>query len=126
MRQKLSRYDVLLWCGLGLVFLWLLWIFLFRESTSGDIVEISVAGERYGAYDLTVEQQIPIEIQGEITNVVTIKDGCVSMTEAHCPDHLCMKQGRISKDRESIVCLPNQLVVTVKGAEKSDFDSVAR
>ena len=48
------------------------------------------------------------------------------MTDADCPDLLCVHQRAIDKEDETIVCLPNKVVVKVVGAkQKSDLDSVA-
>ena len=46
-------------------------------------------------------------------NVLVIKDGNVCISNADCPDGLCVKQGTISKANESIICLPNKLVVRI-------------
>lgn len=48
------------------------------------------------------------------------------MTSADCPDHLCVKKKAISKEGESIICLPNKVVVTVKSDMKSDIDSISK
>ena len=53
-----------------------------------------------------------------------IKDGYVTMTEADCPDHLCMKQKRISKTGGTIVCLPNRVVLEIVSRESSEGPDV--
>ena len=56
------------------------------------------------------------------TNTIEIKDGKVRMTEADCPNRLCVRQGWISYAGQSIVCLPNELSVTIAGTEaEADF-----
>ena len=50
-------------------------------------------------------------------NQIVIKKGIVSMKDANCPDQLCVKQGRISKSGESIICLPHKIVVTISSKE---------
>lgn len=90
-----------------------------------QVLKISVDGEVYGEYSLKDKQEIKI---GD-TNVCRIEeDGTVSMTEADCPDHLCIKQGKIKQFGESIVCLPNKVVLEiVTGDEKSEqIDSIAK
>ena len=42
------------------------------------------------------------------------------MTDADCPDKLCVKTGRISKTGETIVCLPHRVVVEIIGAAADD------
>ena len=42
------------------------------------------------------------------------------MTEADCPDHLCMKQKKISKKGGTIVCLPNRVVLEIIDGKPSD------
>ena len=56
------------------------------------------------------------------TNTIEIKDGKVRMAEADCPNHLCVRQGWISYAGQSIVCLPNELSVTIAGTDgEADF-----
>ena len=83
-------------------------------------------GSVYGTYVLGEEQEIPIVQDGVTTNVLTIRDGRADMTEADCPDKLCVHQKAISKNHEMIVCLPNKVVVEVTGSEENGFDSIAR
>ena len=47
------------------------------------------------------------------------------MLEADCPDQLLLHQKAISKDKESIICLPNRVVVTVESEQKNTLDDVA-
>ncbi|MGN0482144.1 MAG: NusG domain II-containing protein [Lachnospiraceae bacterium] len=109
---------------LAAAFLYLLGVQLF-SSEKGTQVEITIDGEAYGTYDLNQNQTIPIKKNGKVTNILTIKDGVAKMTEADCPDKLCIHQKEISAAGETIVCLPNKIVVTVIGSESSEFDSVA-
>ena len=47
------------------------------------------------------------------------------MEEADCPDGYCKEQGHISKNKQTIVCLPHKLVVEISDdSEKSEPDSV--
>lgn len=55
-------------------------------------------------------------------NIVEIKGGEVSVTGASCKNQVCVRRGSISKTGESIVCLPNRLVVTIEGGD--GYDSV--
>ena len=41
-------------------------------------------------------------------------------------DQICVHQRAISKNGESIICLPNKVVVSIEGAEDSQIDVVAR
>lgn len=76
-------------------------------------VEIHVDGELYGRYNLEEEQEIRIND----TNLVQISEGAVKMVWASCPDQICVHHTSISRDGESIICLPNKIVVSVEGAE---------
>ena len=63
------------------------------------------------------------------TNVCEIKNGEVKMTEANCPDHLCMKQPAVGSAGGYIVCLPNRVVSPGEGDSdsqdsESGFDAV--
>lgn len=84
-------------------------------------VTIKTNGVIEGTYSLGEDQEI--EINGG-TNRLVIKNGKADMTGATCPDKLCVNQKPVSKDRESIICLPNKVVVEVDSSEHSKFDAV--
>ena len=85
-------------------------IFIYRKQTSNKIyVEVSIDGEITSTYLLDEN----IEIMLDTGNMLVIKDRSVCISDANCPDGLCVKQGTISKANESIICLPNKLVVRI-------------
>ena len=85
----------------------------FAGGDGADTVTVKVDGK---------DQKI--RINGG-TNILTIKNGKAKMTDADCPDQLCVHQKAASKNHESIICLPNKVVVEVDGSEESEFDAVA-
>lgn len=91
-------------------------------SGNGALVEVTVDGKVTGQYRLDSEQTI--QING--TNILRIQDGKADMIDADCPDKLCVEQKAISKNGESIVCLPNKVVVTVAGGEDAAGDAVVK
>lgn len=102
------------------VFALLLWggMYLTRRGHYGTI-RITVNGEEYGTYSLAKDQVIQI---GD-TNTCEIKDGEVRMTEADCPDHLCMKQKAVDSTGGTIVCLPNKVVIEGEKGDSSNEES---
>lgn len=49
-------------------------------------------------------------------NRVKIADGRVSVTDADCPDQICVRTGAIDSQGQVIACLPHKLIITVEGA----------
>ena len=91
----------------------MLFLFVFRES--GDTVKVTVDGELYGIYSLSEDRTEDI-LTGEGAshlNCLVISGGKASMETADCPDGICVAHRPIFRDGESIVCLPNRVVVTV-------------
>lgn len=50
-------------------------------------------------------------------------NGKIKVEEEDSPLHLCSKQGYISKSYESIVCLPNKIVITL---DNNELDTVVK
>ena len=94
-------------------------------AVEGSNIVITIDGKKYGTYSLFEEQTIVIE-QGDAKNIIEIKGGKAYMLEASCPDQLCVDQNEISFDKESIICLPNKVVLTVTSDAKSDTDLIIR
>lgn len=54
---------------------------------------------------------------------VVVSNGTVRVVDADCPDKICMKRGEISRAGESIVCLPNRVVVVISG--KGEVEAIS-
>lgn len=103
----MKKKELLFIIGILLTAL-LLWgaLQLFGQNNYGT-VQIEKDGKLYGTYSLSEDQIITIYD----TNICEIKDGKIRMTEASCPDHLCIQQGAIDTRGGMIVCLPNKIVI---------------
>lgn len=97
--------------------------FRFFYGEEGGYVQVMLDGRLHAEYSLDSDITVSINgAQGQGCNVLVIEDGQAYVKEADCPDRLCVKQKRISKTGESIVCLPHKLVITVVGGEESEYD----
>lgn len=77
---------------------------------------ITVDGQLYKTVELTEEEQI-IRIETDHgLNVLKVHDYGIEMIEADCPDEVCLTFGFVDKKNQSIVCLPNKVLVEVEGA----------
>lgn len=104
----------------------LLTIGIYLFSQMGELVCITIDGTVYGTYPLNEDREIPVEQDGTVINVVQIEHGSVRMEQATCPDELCIRQGAISRERQTIVCLPHKLVVEVYGNHEQEYDTVSQ
>lgn len=124
MKRKFGFRDCLFLAALFLSGI-VLTVGIYRFSEHGSEIAITVDGHLYGTYTLSEPQEIPIKLDGRVANIVVIANGAAHMKDADCPDQLCMHQGAISRDRQTIVCLPHKLVVEVVGGEKEEYDSIS-
>lgn len=104
-------------CVTGLAFL----MHEFIGGKGAGSVTIKVNGKIEGVYPLSEDKEI--KINGG-TNILVIKNQQADIVEADCPDKLCVNQKPISKNKESLICLPNKVVVEVDSSENSEFDAV--
>jgi hypothetical protein len=58
--------------------------------------------------------------------IVVVEAGWVRIDSSPCRYHICMGMGRICASGRSIVCVPNQVVVTVEGGGRATIDAVTR
>lgn len=97
------------------------WHFLKPEAETA-VVEISVDGDVLAEYPLENKQAQVVEIGS--TNQLVIQDGRAEMTWADCPDQICVHHTAISRAGESIICLPNKVVVSIVGGEEGELDAI--
>lgn len=98
-------------------------IFIYREPASNGLqVEVCVDGEVIKTYPLSKDSDYYMEDKLSIGNTLVIDGGFVYIKDANCNDELCVKQGRIKRANESIICLPHKLVVRITSGDDSESD----
>lgn len=98
--------------------------FLTQRSAAGGVAVVTIDGEEYARYFLNEDIYEKIELPDGSYNVLEIKDGQVDITEASCPDRICVEHRKISKTNQTIVCLPNKLIVSIENGAEAEVDSM--
>lgn len=96
------------------------------RSAGGDLTAvISQDGKVIQTVDLSAMQEghTEITVGGAYTNVIELERDRVCMESSDCPTQDCVHTGWITRAGQSIVCLPNHLVVELKGSSP-DVDVV--
>ena len=91
-------------------------------AETGGMLRISVDNETFGIYELSEDQEILI---GE-TNKCQIKDGQVIMLYGECPDQVCVHSRAISKNGQTIICMPNKVVLEIMDGTDDVVDIMVR
>ncbi|MFQ9411350.1 MAG: NusG domain II-containing protein [Evtepia gabavorous] len=97
---------------------------LHRQS--GAMVQITQDGQVVGTYSLQQPRTLRYESQDGGYNIVVIADGKVRVSEASCPDQVCVRTGPTDQTASPIACLPNRLVIQViDNGTSSQLDGVS-
>ena len=124
--NRKSRNDVLFIAVLLLIVALAGAAFFFLRG-EGDSVTVSVDGKHYGTYPLHTDLTLSIRTGegGEQQNLLVIRDGKALVESATCPDGICAAHKPISREGESIVCLPHRVVITVHTTDGEEPDIIA-
>ena len=115
------RGDVLiLICILALFVISAIIIRLLTGSAPPASVHIYVDGRQVAAYNLLSDREFTVKGYDGGTVHGFISGGTVDVDEASCPDKICVDHRPVSRNGESIICLPNKVVITVTSGEPPD------
>lgn len=125
MEKKKIKRDIMLIATLIIVCVAAFLIINFVVKKDGITAAVKVDGNI--VYMLPLDKNASVTVEGYQggSNTVVIENGTVYMKDADCSDKLCEKTGKISKNGETIVCLPHRVVVEIQGGE-GNVDSLVR
>ena len=118
--DKKRRADLIVIVSLLLLAL-VLYLVIGATRKAGGQVVVRVNGVETERHSLSADGTYPLNGG---SNILVISGGEAWLSEANCPDLLCVRQGRIHYTGQSIICLPNRLSVTVEGGESNGVDFV--
>ena len=118
------RNDIILILSLLVIFS-LVGLFVFLSGEDGVSVSVTLDGKAWGTFPLSEDREIEIISgkAGDGYNILVIENGHAYVKTASCPDGICSAHRPISRSGESIICLPNKVVVTVNAQGDEDIIS---
>ena len=125
--KKKIKNDIILTAVILAIALFAFLIFKLSLKT-GAYACVTYDGEQIGMYPLNTDMTVRITSgeNDENFNILVIKDGRAYISEASCPDGICSEHRATKNVGETIVCLPNKIVVTIIGeGSESDVDLVS-
>lgn len=94
--------------------------FLSHGGTESVYAVIYLDGEKYASYALNgIDKPKYITVEKFGKNVIEISKSGVRVTQSDCRDKFEIKGGIISKPNQSLICLPNRLVIKIEGGGES-------
>ena len=88
-------------------------IFVHSQRETGAEVQVLQGGKVTDTLSLGENVTRRYESGNGGYNIVEVREGKVSVTEASCPDKVCVNHGPTDQTADPIVCLPHTLVVQV-------------
>lgn len=105
-------------------------VFTYKNFKSGPekIALIKQDGKVIKTIDLNkikYKQKFIVKYKSSNFNKIEIENGKIAITDADCPDKICVKTGWISEPGQSIVCLPHKLIIEIEG-KNSNYDDITK
>jgi hypothetical protein len=113
-KKRKLKNDIILAVVIVLIAAAGLLLFVFNRE-QGSTVSVKVDGQQVASYPLNENREVSIKTgdNDEHINVLVIKDGKASISEADCPDKICVETRAVSYVGETVVCLPHKLVIEI-------------
>ena len=95
-------------------------------KVQGEYVSVKINGTEKYRYSLNENVNIEI-LTGENNNGVNrliIENGEAYISEADCPDKICVGHRPVKNVNESIVCLPHKVVIEIVSAQDDNAPDV--
>ena len=83
---------------------------------------VYVDGRRTAAYPLSEDVTVTLMNEDGGVNVLVIQNGIADVTDASCPDKLCVYMHPIQYVGEAITCLPNRTMIQIEGRGEAEVD----
>lgn len=123
----LTKGDkLLIGAVLATALIFLGWGYIRKNGlTTTGIATIRSEGQVVEEVGLFRNESRELKIKGPLgVSTAKVSDGRVQMLSSPCKDKICIKQGQISESGQSIVCVPNEVSITIE--TKGEVDEITR
>lgn len=110
----MNKNDIKLVVIVLIVIVLLFSLSVFRKKA--NIANVYYENELILEIDLSINKTYEVDgYNGKVT--IEVLNNQIRVVEENSPYHLCSKQGFVSKSGESIICLPNKIIIELPSDE---------
>lgn len=106
--------GILILCMMVLCLVLLIPLFWHHKEARTAVVR--VRSEEVLRIDLSQDGDYSVDGTNGAVNI-EVRNGKVRVSQENSPHHYCSKQGFVGSSTVPIVCLPNETVITIEGAD---------
>lgn len=97
------------------------WLVMWFVLPAGNTADVYIDGKMVQTIDMTVDDAYEFSTDRG-SNTVVVESGKIRVSDADCPDKVCVDMGWKSRRGETITCLPHKLVIEIQGGGERDID----
>lgn len=91
-----------------------------KNASTAFIYQNGTLLERISLSEVTEAYEIRVDGPNGSFNIIEVRPGAIGVTQADCPDQICVKQGFQSSCVLPITCLPHRLVILFSETAEED------
>lgn len=114
----MKKRIIILAAALGILFLAICMITVFTVFHHDERLHravITLGGNVIRTVDLDTAPDEEFRVDGDNGyNIVCIKNGEIYVSDASCPDKICVNHGSLRSEYLPIICMPNRLVIELR------------
>ncbi len=97
------------------------WLVMWFVLPAGNTADVYIDGKLVQTIDMTVDDAYEFSTDRG-SNTVAVESGKIRVSDADCPDKVCVDMGWKSRRGETLTCLPHKLVIEIQGGGERDID----
>lgn len=110
MKKLITKKDIIFLAVITAI--GFLFALISHFTSAGKTAVVRLNGEAVTEIDLSDKSYFETEVNGV---VICREDGAVYIKESPCPDRVCVRSGKLRKNGQSAICVPNGVSVEVTG-----------
>lgn len=126
MKNFIRNYkkDIIFMLGFLIAAVAAYFIIRIYYGEGGEQVGVYIDGKLFASYDIMDDHRYHIPI-GDEYNELLIEGGEVCVSSSSCKNQVCVNHTAISRNGESIICLPHKLVIRIESKKEPGLDEIA-
>ncbi len=96
------------------------------EGTVVQIIQDDTVIREIDLSRVTKEYSFTVDSPYGGSNTILVQPGRICVSDADCPDRICVHQGWLTDDPVPIVCLPHRLIIALKDPAQAGSDTASR